>query len=104
MKKWIAVVLALVLTLSVTACGGKEPSVSGKVEPSSAETVPINTGKTESAEEEKEPAEGNAVSMGRMEGGKKNLKLSERTYICEECGLIIDRDLNASINLANYNL
>ena len=38
MKKWIAVVLALVLTLSVTACGGKEPSVSGKVEPSSAET------------------------------------------------------------------
>ena len=35
---------------------------------------------------------------------KKNLKLSDRTYICEECGLIIDRDLNASINLANYNL
>ena len=35
---------------------------------------------------------------------KKNLKLSDRTYICEECGLIIDRDLNASINLANYKL
>ena len=35
---------------------------------------------------------------------KKNLKLSDRTYICEECGLVIDRDLNASINLANYNL
>ena len=35
---------------------------------------------------------------------KRNLKLSDRTYICEECGLIIDRDLNASINLANYKL
>ena len=23
-------------------------------------------------------------------------------YICKECGLIIDRDFNASINLANY--
>ena len=34
---------------------------------------------------------------------KHNLKLSDRTYICEECGLVIDRDLNASINLANYN-
>ena len=30
---------------------------------------------------------------------KKDLKLSDRTYICEECGLVIDRDLNASINL-----
>ena len=33
---------------------------------------------------------------------KRDLKLSERTYICQECGLVIDRDLNASINLANY--
>lgn len=33
---------------------------------------------------------------------KKDLKLSDRTYICEVCGLVIDRDLNASINLANY--
>ena len=33
---------------------------------------------------------------------KKDLKLSDRTYICQECGLIIDRDFNASINLANY--
>ncbi|AHM57742.1 transposase IS605 OrfB family (plasmid) [Peptoclostridium acidaminophilum DSM 3953] len=31
---------------------------------------------------------------------KKDLKLSERTYKCS-CGLVIDRDLNASINLAN---
>ncbi|MEI3337920.1 MAG: zinc ribbon domain-containing protein [Clostridium sp.] len=33
-----------------------------------------------------------------------NLKLKERTYICNECGNRIDRDLNASINLANYKL
>ena len=33
---------------------------------------------------------------------KKDLRLSDRTYICEECGLVIDRDLNASINLSNY--
>ena len=33
---------------------------------------------------------------------KKDLKLSDRTYICPECGAVIDRDLNAAINLANY--
>ena len=32
---------------------------------------------------------------------KESLKLSERTYICNECGLEIDRDLNASINIHN---
>ncbi|MCD3194799.1 IS200/IS605 family element transposase accessory protein TnpB [Clostridium botulinum C] len=31
---------------------------------------------------------------------KKDLKLSDRVYKCN-CGLVIDRDLNASINLAN---
>jgi putative transposase len=35
---------------------------------------------------------------------KKDLKLSDRTYICSECGLIIDRDLNASINIENEGL
>lgn len=33
---------------------------------------------------------------------KKDLKLKDRTYICNECGLTIDRDINAAINLANY--
>ena len=33
---------------------------------------------------------------------KPQLKLSEREYVCEECGCIIDRDLNASINLMKY--
>lgn len=31
----------------------------------------------------------------------KTLNLSDRTYECPECGLVIDRDLNASINLVN---
>lgn len=35
---------------------------------------------------------------------KSDLKLSDRKYICPHCGLIIDRDLNASINLANYKV
>lgn len=34
---------------------------------------------------------------------KETLKLSERKYECENCGLQIDRDLNAAINLANYS-
>ena len=33
---------------------------------------------------------------------KKNLKLSDRIYYCDNCGLKIDRDFNASVNLANY--
>lgn len=31
---------------------------------------------------------------------KANLPLSERTYRCERCGLVMDRDLNAARNLA----
>lgn len=30
---------------------------------------------------------------------KSNLKLSDRTYVCGHCGLEIDRDLNAAINI-----
>ncbi|MDE6834226.1 MAG: transposase [Ruminococcus sp.] len=33
---------------------------------------------------------------------RKDLKLSDRIYRCNECGLVIDRDFNASLNLANY--
>ena len=33
---------------------------------------------------------------------KKFLSLKERTYICHECGLVTDRDLNAAINLKIY--
>lgn len=33
---------------------------------------------------------------------KHNLKLSDRIYKCECCGLTIDRDYNAALNLENY--
>lgn len=35
---------------------------------------------------------------------RKDLKLSDRTYICPECGTVIDRDLNAAINLEHYSI
>jgi putative transposase len=35
---------------------------------------------------------------------KENLKLEDREYICEFCGLIIDRDYNAAINILNEGL
>ena len=33
---------------------------------------------------------------------KKELKLSERIYRCEKCGMVLDRDYNASLNLLNW--
>lgn len=33
---------------------------------------------------------------------KTDLKLSDRTYVCPECGCIIDRDYNAALNLSRY--
>lgn len=33
---------------------------------------------------------------------KDDLKLSDRTYRCQCCGLVIDRDYNAAINLSRY--
>lgn len=35
---------------------------------------------------------------------KSDLKLSDRVFVCPECGNRMDRDLNASINLKNYGL
>lgn len=32
---------------------------------------------------------------------KKKLSLSERTFICEDCGYSMDRDINAAMNLAH---
>ena len=34
---------------------------------------------------------------------KSDLKLKDRTFKCNECGLEIDRDLNASLNLCHYS-
>jgi putative transposase len=33
---------------------------------------------------------------------KAKLHLAERTYKCDSCGLVIDRDLNGAVNLARY--
>ena len=33
---------------------------------------------------------------------KKILPLSQRTYECDKCGLVIDRDLNAALNLSKW--
>ncbi|GAA0720014.1 RNA-guided endonuclease TnpB family protein [Clostridium malenominatum] len=35
---------------------------------------------------------------------KQKLSLSEREFNCEECGISIDRDLNAAINLSRYKV
>jgi len=35
---------------------------------------------------------------------KKDLKLKDRVYKCNSCGLVIDRDFNASLNLKNYRV
>ena len=35
-------------------------------------------------------------------GKIRSIGLSERTYTCPSCGSVIDRDLNAAINLQNY--
>ena len=35
---------------------------------------------------------------------KKDLKLKDRVYKCDNCGLEIDRDKNASINISRYGL
>ncbi len=33
---------------------------------------------------------------------KTKLSLSERVFVCECCGVVMDRDKNASINLSRY--
>lgn len=43
-----------------------------------------------------EPSSKKCSSCGIV---KKELKLSDRVYHCESCGLKMDRDLNASINI-----
>lgn len=70
MKKWIVLMLTLVLIFSMTACGeAQESSVAGKVEPSAEPT-----------EASEKP-----VSMGRLEGG---------TYINEYTGYACALDSN----------
>ena len=35
-------------------------------------------------------------------GQIKEMKINDRIYNCDCCGLVIDRDYNSAINLANY--
>lgn len=35
-------------------------------------------------------------------GHRQKIKLTQRTYVCPECGMSLDRDLNAAINLSKY--
>ena len=35
---------------------------------------------------------------------KRNLSLSERTFVCPDCGYTQDRDVNAAMNLASLAL
>ena len=37
-------------------------------------------------------------------GYRQKMPLNVRTYICPECGQVIDRDLNAAINIRNFAL
>jgi putative transposase len=45
------------------------------------------------------PSTKTCCACGRV---KHEMKLSERVFRCESCGLVIDRDLNAAMNLAEY--
>ena len=35
-------------------------------------------------------------------GHKQDMPLSKRMYRCPECGMVMDRDLNAAINIMRY--
>lgn len=35
---------------------------------------------------------------------KRDLKLSDRIYKCDNCGNVVDRDYNASVNLSHYGM
>jgi transposase len=53
------------------------------------------------------------IKIGRFEpstqicsccGHRQKLSLDERTYYCPECGMSIDRDTNAALNIRNFAL
>ncbi len=44
-----------------------------------------------------EPSSKTCHACGRV---KEDLTLADRTFICQECGLVLDRDVNAALNLA----
>ena len=50
------------------------------------------------------PSSQTCSKCGYVRTGKEKLKLKDRTFSCPECGHTMDRDLNASINLAQYQI
>ncbi len=40
----------------------------------------------------------------QCESKKEDIRLSDRTYKCKKCGLVIDRDLNSAINILKIGL
>lgn len=53
------------------------------------------------------------IKIGRFEpssqicsccGHRQKMPLENRTYVCSECGMSIDRDVNAAINIRNFAL
>lgn len=48
------------------------------------------------------PSSQTCSKCGYVRTGKERLKLKDRIFTCPKCGHTIDRDLNASINLAQY--
>ena len=68
--------------------------------------IQYTTYKAESAGREVVLADprGTSKTCSRCGWKKESLKLSERTFSCDSCGLIIDRDINAAINIRNRGL
>ena len=50
------------------------------------------------------PSSQTCSKCGYIRTGKERLKLKDRIFSCPECGHTMDRDLNASINLAQYQI
>ena len=48
------------------------------------------------------PSTQRCSGCGAVREGERRLGLGDRVYSCAECGLVLDRDLNAAINLEQY--
>ncbi len=66
-----------------------------------AETKAASRGKNIIEIDRFDPSSKLCSNCGNM---KNDLKLSDRNYHCDVCGLAIDRDLNAAINIKRFGL
>ena len=48
------------------------------------------------------PSTQRCSSCGVVKSGEDKVLLGESWYVCEKCGAVIDRDVNASLNLEQY--